>query len=55
MRCTPLLIATRTIFVKSRQQNNVHHNIADVLTEDIAGTRGYYRGLDKGEGELGCD
>lgn len=34
--------------------NSVHWGIADKLTNKILGTCGYYRGLDKGEGELGC-
>ena len=34
--------------------NSIHWGIADRLTNKIVGTCGYYRGLDKGEGELGC-
>ena len=34
--------------------NTIHWAIADILTDDIIGTCGQYRGLDKGEGELGC-
>lgn len=34
--------------------NSIHWGIADKLTNEIVGTCGYYRGLDKGEGELGC-
>ncbi|SHG59131.1 ribosomal-protein-alanine N-acetyltransferase [Flavobacterium fluvii] len=34
--------------------NSIHWGIADQLTNKIVGTCGYYRGLDKGEGELGC-
>ncbi len=34
--------------------NSIHWCIADKLTNKIVGTCGYYRGLDKGEGELGC-
>lgn len=34
--------------------NSVHWGIADTLTNKIVGTCGYYRGLNKGEGELGC-
>lgn len=34
--------------------NSIHWGIADRLTNKILGTCGYYRGLDKGEGELGC-
>ena len=34
--------------------NSIHWGIADKLTKKIVGTCGYYRGLDKGEGELGC-
>ncbi len=33
---------------------SIHWGIADKLTNKIVGTCGYYRGLDKGEGELGC-
>jgi ribosomal-protein-alanine N-acetyltransferase len=34
--------------------NSIHWGIAYKLTNKIIGTCGYYRGLDKGEGELGC-
>ena len=34
--------------------NSIHWGIADRLTNKIVGTCGYYRGFDKGEGELGC-
>lgn len=34
--------------------NSIHWGIADAATNKIVGTCGYYRGLDKGEGELGC-
>ncbi|MBC5834122.1 GNAT family N-acetyltransferase [Flavobacterium sp. F372] len=34
--------------------NSIHWGIADKLTNKIIGTCGYYRGLDKGAGELGC-
>ncbi len=34
--------------------NSIHWGIADKLTHKIVGTCGYYRGLDKGNGELGC-
>jgi ribosomal-protein-alanine N-acetyltransferase len=34
--------------------NSIHWGITDRLTNKIVGTCGYYRGLDKGEGELGC-
>jgi [ribosomal protein S5]-alanine N-acetyltransferase len=34
--------------------NSIHWGIADKLTNKIVGTCGYYRGLDKGNGELGC-
>ncbi|KFE97009.1 GNAT family N-acetyltransferase [Chryseobacterium luteum] len=34
--------------------NSIHWGIADNQTHKIVGTCGYYRGLDKGEGELGC-
>lgn len=34
--------------------NSIHWGIADNVTNKIMGTCGYYRGLDKGEGELGC-
>lgn len=33
---------------------SIHWGIADKLTNNIVGTCGYYRGLDKREGELGC-
>ena len=34
--------------------NSIHWGIEDNLTKKIVGTCGYYRGFDKGEGELGC-
>jgi [ribosomal protein S5]-alanine N-acetyltransferase len=34
--------------------NSIHWGIADRLTDKIVGTCGYYRGLENGEGELGC-
>jgi ribosomal-protein-alanine N-acetyltransferase len=34
--------------------NSIHWGIADKLTNKIIGTCGYYRGIGKGEGELGC-
>ena len=34
--------------------NSIHWGIEDISTNKIVGTCGYYRGLDKGEGELGC-
>lgn len=34
--------------------NSIHWGIVDKLTNKIVGTCGYYRGLDNGEGELGC-
>jgi len=34
--------------------NSIHWGIAENLTNKIVGTCGYYRGLDKGAGELGC-
>jgi [ribosomal protein S5]-alanine N-acetyltransferase len=34
--------------------HSIHWSIADPVTDMIVGTCGYYRGLDKGEGELGC-
>lgn len=34
--------------------NSIHWGIVDNVTGKIVGTCGYYRGLDKGEGELGC-
>ncbi|MCK0190440.1 GNAT family N-acetyltransferase [Arenibacter sp. F20364] len=34
--------------------NSIHWGIFDNRTNKIVGTCGYYRGLDKGEGELGC-
>ncbi|MEJ5963366.1 GNAT family N-acetyltransferase [Pedobacter immunditicola] len=36
------------------QGNSIHWGIADLGSNQIVGTCGYYRGLDKGEGELGC-
>ena len=33
---------------------SIHWGIADKQTNEIMGTLGYYRGLDKGIGELGC-
>jgi ribosomal-protein-alanine N-acetyltransferase len=36
------------------QGNSIHWGIADKVSNNIVGTCGYYRGLDKGEGELGC-
>lgn len=37
-----------------RDGNSIHWGIAENLTNKIVGTCGYYRGLDKGAGELGC-
>lgn len=34
--------------------NSIHWGIVDNLTNKIVGTCGYYRGLEKEEGELGC-
>lgn len=34
--------------------NSIHWGIIDNLTGKIVGTCGFYRGLEKGEGELGC-
>jgi len=34
--------------------NSIHWGIADKSSNTIVGTCGYYRGLEKGEGELGC-
>ena len=34
--------------------NSIHWGILDNGTGKIVGTCGYYRGFDKGEGELGC-
>ncbi|HLF51527.1 GNAT family protein [Flavobacterium sp.] len=34
--------------------NSIHWGIVDKATNKIIGTCGYYRGLDKGNGELGC-
>ena len=34
--------------------HSIHWGIADHATNKIIGTCGYYRGLDKGTGELGC-
>jgi len=33
--------------------NSIHWGIEDISTNKIVGTCGYYRGLDKGKGELG--
>ena len=37
-----------------RDGNSIHWGIIDNATNKIVGTCGYYRGFDKGEGELGC-
>lgn len=34
--------------------NSIHWGIVNNFTNEIVGTCGYYRGFDKGEGELGC-
>ena len=34
--------------------NSILWGISDQLTNKVVGTCGYYRGLDKGEGKLGC-
>lgn len=34
--------------------NSIHWGIAENVTNKIIGACGYYRGLDKGSGELGC-
>ena len=34
--------------------SSIHWGIADKQTNEIMGTLGYYRGFDKGVGELGC-
>jgi ribosomal-protein-alanine N-acetyltransferase len=34
--------------------NSIHWCVVDKATNNIVGTCGYYRGLDKGIGELGC-
>jgi ribosomal-protein-alanine N-acetyltransferase len=34
--------------------NSIHWGIIENETNSISGTCGYYRGLDRGEGELGC-
>lgn len=34
--------------------SSIHWGIADKWTNEIIGTLGYYRGFDKGVGELGC-
>jgi ribosomal-protein-alanine N-acetyltransferase len=34
--------------------NSIHWGIAEKSTNKIVGTCGYYRGLDRGAGELGC-
>ncbi len=37
-----------------RDGESIHWGIADPVNNRIVGTCGYYRGLDKGAGELGC-
>lgn len=37
-----------------RDGNSIHWGIINNETNKIVGTCGYYRGFDKGEGELGC-
>jgi ribosomal-protein-alanine N-acetyltransferase len=37
-----------------RNGNSFHWCIIDRLTRQVVGTCGYYRGLERGEGELGC-
>lgn len=37
-----------------REGNSIHWGIADTTTNKLIGTCGYYRGFDKGAGELGC-
>ncbi|WP_018478659.1 GNAT family N-acetyltransferase [Pontibacter roseus] len=37
-----------------RDGNSIHWGIIENATNRISGTCGYYRGLEKGEGELGC-
>jgi ribosomal-protein-alanine N-acetyltransferase len=34
--------------------DSIHWGIVDNQTKNIVGTCGYYRGFDKGAGELGC-
>lgn len=34
--------------------NSIHWGIEDISTNKIVGTCGFYRGFNKGEGELGC-
>jgi ribosomal-protein-alanine N-acetyltransferase len=34
--------------------NSIHWGISNNSTNKLVGTCGYYRGFDKGEGELGC-
>lgn len=36
------------------EENSIHWGIEEFSTNKIVGTCGYYRGLDKSEGELGC-
>jgi len=36
------------------QGNSIHWGIAEIVSNKIVGTCGYYRGLNKSEGELGC-
>ncbi|SFP76175.1 ribosomal-protein-alanine N-acetyltransferase [Hymenobacter arizonensis] len=37
-----------------RAGNTIHWGIEDTLTHQLVGTCGYYRGFEKGRGELGC-
>lgn len=37
-----------------RAGNSIHWGIVENATDKIAGTCGYYRGFENGEGELGC-
>jgi len=37
-----------------QEGNSIHWGIIENATSRISGTCGYYRGLNKGEGELGC-
>jgi len=34
--------------------DSIHWGIVDIHTKGLVGTCGYYRGFEKGEGELGC-
>ncbi|MFV8325262.1 GNAT family N-acetyltransferase [Flavobacterium sp. ZS1P14] len=57
IQATTLLQATEMqakINKDYKNGNSIHWGIVDKATNSIVGTCGYYRGLDKGDGELGC-